>query len=248
MTSASILITGAASGLGAEFLRFYHNKETAPLIAIDLTPIDLPEELQISDRVQSFNLNVAVEKDVEQLAKNLRNRPIQTIIHCAGIRGLVPEIVKAQPNNVAAAETLEAMNPQTMIKTFEVNCVGTFNLIRALLPNLRLAAETSPNPRKCIILGSRMGSMQANAAGGGYAYRATKAALNAVVKSFSIDVPEVAFAIIHPGRVETGLVACKEEGAVSVQESVADCAQVIQGLALESSGAFVDRFGDKIEW
>jgi NAD(P)-dependent dehydrogenase (short-subunit alcohol dehydrogenase family) len=245
MTAAVVLITGAASGLGAEFLQYYHNIEYVPLIAIDLNPIKLPAELRISGRVQSLVVNVALEEDIVRLADTLRDRPIQSIIHCAGIRGLVPEIARAQPGNVGAAETLEAMNPQTMIKAFEINCVGTFNLIRALLPNLRLASKASP---KCIILGSRMGSMHTNTAGGGYAYRASKAALNAVVKSFSIDVPEVMFALLHPGRVETGLVACKEEGAVSVQESVRDCAEVIQGLTLESSGAFMDRFGQKIQW
>lgn len=95
-----------------------------------------------------------------------------------------------------------------------------------------------------------MGSVSANSAGGGYAYRASKAALNAVVKSFAIDVPGVQFLLLHPGRVETGLVAWKEEGAIDVDESVGDCLRVMKRMVEEGweSGRLVDRFGDVIAW
>jgi NAD(P)-dependent dehydrogenase (short-subunit alcohol dehydrogenase family) len=95
-----------------------------------------------------------------------------------------------------------------------------------------------------------MGSISANTAGGGYAYRASKAALNAVVKSFVIDVPHVQFLMLHPGRVETGLVEWKEEGAIGVQESVRDCMQVLSKMEEEEweSGRLVDRFGVVIPW
>lgn len=98
------------------------------------------------------------------------------------------------------------------------------------------------------MLSSRMGSVAANNAGGGYAYRASKAALNAVVKSFSIDVPEVVWCLLHPGRVETGLVEWKEEGAISVQESLVDCLKIIDGLGVERNGKLIDRFGVEIAW
>lgn len=81
-----------------------------------------------------------------------------------------------------------------------------------------------------------------------YAYRASKAALNAIIKSFAIDVPEVTFLLLHPGRVETGLVEWKEEGAVSAEESVRDCMLVIDGLESDESGTFTDRFGVIIPW
>lgn len=93
-----------------------------------------------------------------------------------------------------------------------------------------------------------MGSVGANSAGGGYAYRASKAALNAVVRSFAIDVPEVAVLLLHPGRVETGLVGWREEGAISAEESLGDCLKIIEGLEREGSGRLVDRFGEVIPW
>lgn len=65
-----------------------------------------------------------------------------------------------------------------------------------------------------------------------------------------IDVPQVQFLLLHPGRVETGLVAWKEEGAVSVEESVRDCLRVLERMREEewASGRLVDRFGEEIGW
>lgn len=93
-----------------------------------------------------------------------------------------------------------------------------------------------------------MGSISSNAAGGSYAYRASKAALNAVIKSLAIDVPEVVLLAMHPGRVETNLVGWKEEGAISAEESLVTCVRVIESVGCEGSGGLVDRFGERIAW
>lgn len=87
-----------------------------------------------------------------------------------------------------------------------------------------------------------------NTAGSAYAYRASKAALNAVIKSFSIDVPNVVWVLLHPGRVESGLVMCREEGAISAEESVGMMVPLIEMFEKGDSGRFLDRFGERIEW
>jgi NAD(P)-dependent dehydrogenase (short-subunit alcohol dehydrogenase family) len=86
------------------------------------------------------------------------------------------------------------------------------------------------------------------AAGGAYAYRASKAACNAMVRSFAVDVPEVVFVLCHPGRVRTGLVGWVEEGAGSAEESVRGLVPLIEGWGKEDSGRFYDRFGEVISW
>lgn len=57
-----------------------------------------------------------------------------------------------------------------------------------------------PAPR-VVVMGSSMGSVAGNRKGGAYAYRASLAALHAVVRSLSIDVPEVCFACVYPGEL-----------------------------------------------
>ena len=98
-----------------------------------------------------------------------------------------------------------------------------------------------------------MGSLANNApgiraAGSAYAYRSSKAALNAMVRSFAVDVPEVTWVMCHPGRVETKLVKWKEPDAISADESVEGLLPLIEGWSRNDSGNFYDRFGDTIPW
>lgn len=65
-----------------------------------------------------------------------------------------------------------------------------------------------------------------------------------------MDVPEVIFVIVHPGRVESNLVGTGviESGAVKAEESVRDMMGLIQVLKRKDSGRFVDRWGVDIPW
>ncbi|KAJ9644115.1 hypothetical protein H2201_007092 [Coniosporium apollinis] len=242
---ATILITGAASGIGLAFLRHYstssHNHQ---IIAVDRESIpSLPSE-PTGSQIIRHQVDLTSESSITALASQLNGTPIAILIHSAGIRGLVPSVEASHPNDVAACETLAVMDKPTLMRTFEINTVGTFLLVQALLPSLLLSS--SP---KVVIMASRMGSLAANTAGSAYAYRASKAALNAVVKSFSIDVPEVVFTLVHPGRVESGLVKCREEGAIEAGESVDEMLHnVIGRLDKEWSGRYVDRWGKAIPW
>ncbi|GAM89370.1 hypothetical protein ANO11243_074070 [Dothideomycetidae sp. 11243] len=168
---------------------------------------------------------------------------IDLVIHSAGVRGLVPSVEDKHPDNVAACETMEVMDVETLTRTFQINAVGTFSLVRCLLPHLKRSRGA-----KVIIMSSRMGSIGQNTSGSAYAYRASKAALNAIVKSFSIDEPTVTFILCHPGRVETKLVKSKEEGAMSAEQSVSGLLPWIERWGQADSGKFFDRFGEPIKW
>jgi NAD(P)-dependent dehydrogenase (short-subunit alcohol dehydrogenase family) len=243
----TILVSGASSGLGQAFLCAYASEPDATVIAIDRADIDV-SRIENSSNIRTLKVDVISQESISTLVDFLDSRPIDLFIHSVGVRGLVPAIENAYPDDVARAETLEAIDTDTMQRAFQINTVGTFMLIRALLPHLRQATKISGQPAKVIIMGSRMGSMSYNTTGSAYAYRASKAALNAVAKSLSIDVPELIFVVLHPGRVETGLVKCREEGAIDADESVRDMLRLIPRLEMEESGGFFDRFGDKIGW
>ncbi|OCL15267.1 C-factor [Glonium stellatum] len=237
----TIVITGAASGIGAAFLAHYASDASNSLIALDRSPIlRLPT---YAARLTTHILDITSEPALASLSQELKDVPIDLLIHSAGVRGLVPSIVQSDPGDTTRAETIETMDAETMRTAFEINTLGTFMLIRTLLPNLCSAAVP-----KVVVMSSRMGSISYNSIGAGYAYRASKAALNAVVKSFSIDVPEVIFALVHPGRVETGLVEWKEDGAIRAGESVRDMLDLIGGWGREDSRLFVDRWGKEIGW
>ncbi|KAI5206336.1 NAD(P)-binding protein [Aureobasidium subglaciale] len=232
----TILISGAASGLGRACLDAYSNDKSNTVIVIDREDVDLSTYQQHPVTIRSYLVDVTDEKSINGFAASIRNTAIDLFIHSVGIRGLVPAVENAQPESVAAAETLGVMDLSTLMHTFQVNAAGTFLLVRSLLPNFKQASAA-----KVIVMSSRMGSVGHNTTGSAYAYRASKAALNSMIKSFSIDVPEVVFVLCHPGRVESRLVKYKEEGAISAEESVA-------GWSKHDSGRFYDRFGNSIEW
>ncbi|RMD41365.1 hypothetical protein DV735_g3808, partial [Chaetothyriales sp. CBS 134920] len=180
---------------------------------------------------------------------------LDLVIHSAGVRGLVvdPSTPIRQPSDVAKAETLAVMTAATLLRTFQVNTVGTFALVRELLPFLRPCSSSSSSPplSKVIIMGSRMGSISSNtSAGGAYAYRASKAALNAIVKSLAIDVPDVCFLVVHPGRVATALCeGVREDNAMEPADVLPGLIGLIEErCSLADSGRFVDRFGEDIGW
>lgn len=239
----TIVISGAASGLGRAFLDSYSQDESNKIIAIDRESINLSEHRHHAATVQSHVVDVTDENSIASLSTKLSGTPIDLFVHSVGIRGLVPAVEDAHPESVAAAETMEAMDLPTLMHTFQVNAAGTFLLVRSLLPNLKQALDP-----KVVIMSSRMGSLGYNTTGSAYAYRASKAALNAIIKSFSIDVPDVVFVLCHPGRVESRLVKYKEEGAISAEESVAGLIPLVEHWDKNDSGEFYDRFGEPIVW
>lgn len=239
----TILITGAASGLGAAFLHAYSKDQGNTVIAIDRDQVE-----STNTRIQSHVVDIGSQESISTLGHTLKNQTIDLVIHSAGVRGLVKSIHEQKPDDVAAAETISVMDLESLIHAFHINAGGTFMLLRAVLPNLRRSRDA-----KVVVMSSRMGSVGNNeqpnrAAGGAYAYRASKAALNNIVRSFAADVPQVSFILCHPGRVETNLVICKEEGAITPEESINDMLPLIAKWNHEDSGNFYDRFGETIEW
>lgn len=258
----TIIITGASSGLGRAFFKHFANSLTSSwrVVGIDKQPWTDDTGTKHSTTYHhqgkpALNIELDVTSPAHESRRALlleidEKDPIPLVIHCAGIRGLVPQVPILNSDGVASAETLEVMDTATLMRTYQINVVGTFNILSAVLPNLRLAAKAELNPR-VVVMSSRMGSIAANKAGGGYAYRASKAALNAVLKSMSIDVPDVFFAMVHPGRVETGLVSVKEDGAISVEESLGDLMPLIESFGVDgrfSSACFLDRYGEVLPW
>ncbi len=261
----TILITGAASGLGKSFVEAYALDPTNTIYAADNSfPSTNTNPSKIfkthahltQDNINLLDLDVTDSMHVNRIPADV---PFDLVIHSAGVRGLNPECEVVDPAHVARAETLETTECSVLLDTFEINAIGTFRVLRKVVDILRGArvqkgssresggGTTRPLP-KVVVMGSRMGSVGGNRSGGAYAYRASKAGLNAIVRSFAVDVPEVAFVVVHPGRVESGLVPVEEDGAISAEEAVRDMLPLIEKLEREDSGRFVDRFGVDIPW
>lgn len=137
-----------------------------------------------------------------------------------------------------------------LARSFALNAVGPALLMKHVLPRL-------PRSRKAVFatLSARVGSIADNRLGGWYAYRASKAALNQLVRTAAVELkrrcPEALCVALHPGTVATRLSAPFAKTGLHVQTPL-DAAQrmlsVINQLSAESSGGFFDWRGESVPW
>jgi NAD(P)-dependent dehydrogenase (short-subunit alcohol dehydrogenase family) len=103
--------------------------------------------------------------------------------------------------------------------------------------------------KKIVTLTSMLGSVGINRIGGLYAYRASKAAVNAMMKSMAIDLAKahgIAATALHPGWVRTELGGPQAD--IDAQTSVAGMRKVIDALTLETAGRFWVYDGSELPW
>jgi NAD(P)-dependent dehydrogenase (short-subunit alcohol dehydrogenase family) len=102
--------------------------------------------------------------------------------------------------------------------------------------------------KKIVTLSSKMGSVDDNTSGSSYIYRSSKAAVNMVMKSLSIDLKPYGIAVVtlNPGWVKTDMGG--PNGLIDSQTSVTGLRKVIADLSLASSGKFIAYDGSEIAW
>lgn len=224
--TATVLITGANRGIGLEYARQFEAKGYT-VIGTARQPDEATELKALGVRVEALDVTDAAS--VAALAKRLDGVPIDVLINNAGIgdRG----------DTDVLATDLELFE-----RTLAVNTIGPLRVTQALLPNL------SAGTRKHIVnMSSRLGSIALNN-GKFPAYRASKAALNQVSRSLSIDLGKQGFVVVavHPGWVRTEMGGA--EAPLLPDESVRGLLALIERLAASDNGRFYDYLGAEIPW
>ena len=104
------------------------------------------------------------------------------------------------------------------------------------------------------VLSAKVGSIGDNRLGGWYSYRASKAALNMLIKTAAIELarthPKTVLAALHPGTVDSPLSApfCGAEIGRPATAAAADVLSVLDGLSAEDSGGFWAYDGKRLPW
>lgn len=142
------------------------------------------------------------------------------------------------------------IDPVHMQQAFAVNAIGPALLMKHFLPLL-----AGDGKAVFVTLSAKVGSIGDNHLGGWYAYRASKAALNQLVRTASIELkrrrPQAICVALHPGTVDTGLSSPFTKAGLDVQtpeQSAAHILAVIDRLQPADSGCFLDRFGSPLPW
>ena len=142
------------------------------------------------------------------------------------------------------------LDPAHMAKAFAVNATGPALLMKHFLPLL-------PRDGKSVFatLSARVGSIGDNDLGGWYSYRASKAALNQLVRTAAVELgrrrPAAVCVALHPGTVDTGLSAPFAKAGLEVRpagRAAERLLRVVDRLAAEDSGGFFDHRGERLPW
>ncbi|MEO7105383.1 MAG: SDR family NAD(P)-dependent oxidoreductase [Rhodoferax sp.] len=144
---------------------------------------------------------------------------------------------------------LAQLNYAQMEATFKVNTLGPALTIAHLAPLLDRGQRSV-----LAVLSAKVGSIGDNRLGGWYSYRASKAALNMVVKTASIEVarthPLAVLAALHPGTVDSALSAPFRGAEIGRQpkQAAEDLLTVLDGLQPEETGGFWAYDGQRLPW
>ena len=149
-----------------------------------------------SDKVKNLTFDFTDEQSIQAAAATLQEvGPFHLIIVATGLlqgEGITPE------------KTLRSLSMDQLRKSFEVNVFGPALTAKHFIPLL-----SRDDKSVFAALSARVGSISDNRLGGWYAYRASKAALNQMIKTLAIEVgrrfkSQIVIAL-HPGTVDTAL-------------------------------------------
>jgi NAD(P)-dependent dehydrogenase (short-subunit alcohol dehydrogenase family) len=164
----------------------------------------------------------------------LRDGPLHVVLVATGLLhdgGLQPE------------KSWRAITAANLQRSFLVNAIGPALIAKHALPALE------PQTRAVFgVLSARVGSITDNRLGGWHAYRASKAALNMLVRNFAIELrvkhPQAMCVALHPGTVDTALSAPFQANVrpgtlFTPQQSAGHLLRVIDGLDVTQSGTLI---------
>lgn len=230
---STVLITGANRGLGFEFTRQYAAAGWRVLACCrEPHTADALQKLATasSGQVTVHALDVAELTAIDHLAQELRGTPIDLVINNAGI----------YPDRRGGFGNIDY---DAWMMAFLVNTMAPLKIAEALISNLDLGTG-----KTIATLSSKMGSVDDNTSGGAYLYRSSKAAVNMVVKSLSLDLAPrgIRAVVLHPGWVQTDMGG--PNALIDAETSVSGMRTVLERLRADDSGRFLGYDGTEVPW
>ena len=227
----TVLITGANRGIGLELVRQYLEDGwrviaacRQPEKAHDLNGLASSGDLTVQP------LDVSDPRQINNLRSVVGNDPVDVMINNAGVYG---------QKNGGFGKTDAAVWEEA----FRINVVAVMKMMEAFAD-----AVAAGNRRVIANMSSKMGSMGDNGSGGGYVYRSSKAALNAITVSAARDLENKGITVLalHPGWVRTDMGG--PNALIDVRESVSGLRQVLDNVSPKQSASFLDYKGEIVPW
>jgi len=233
----NILIVGATGSIGHEFTKHYDlERNVEKIFALSRRNNDFD-----SKKIHPVIFDYNKDETFEDLIDALNNQPINTIIIATGL---------LHNKDVSPEKSVNNISVLGLNQLFHVNVFGPMLLIKKLLPLIKQSTLV-----KIIFLTARVGSITDNKLGGWYSYRSSKAALNMMIRTLSIELQRIKKENIvigmHPGTVDSNLskpfLKNVNHQILSPKESVAHMVKVIHRIKPEDSGNCFDIKGNVID-
>lgn len=217
-----VLIVGASRGIGLELVRQYR----AEGAAVTATARD-DAGLQRITALGALALRLDVASAAGVLALPVDGEAFDGVIYNAGLLG---------PRTEALQTPVQADFDAVM----HVNVLGAMRVLPQLVDGLAPGAVLG-------VVSSLMGSMSRRTNPGMWLYRASKAAVNSVLRDVSLALAGRATCVaLHPGWVRTDMGG--PEADLSVEDSVASLRRTLAALQPADNGAYLNFDGQPLSW
>jgi NAD(P)-dependent dehydrogenase (short-subunit alcohol dehydrogenase family) len=222
-----VLVVGASGGIGAAMVETLHQQRP-------------DAQIESLHRHSEPKIDFADENSIARAAQVLNQRaPFHLIINAAGV---------LHTSDFMPEKKLDDLHYAQLRATFEANTFGPALLLRYLTPLLDRQRGVM------VMLSAKVGSIEDNRLGGWYSYRASKAALNMLIKTAAIELrrtqPNSVLLALHPGTVSSSL-SKPFRGATTgrpAMDAARDMLQVINTKTPEHSGMFYTYGDEKLPW
>jgi len=189
-----------------------------------------------------FAFDLADEASIAEAAAMMRDAPPQWVIIASGVLTLA--------DGTGPERSYKRLDPAAMAEVFALNTIGPALIAKHILPLM-----ARDEGFVFAALSARVGSISDNRLGGWHSYRASKAALNMLLRNFALEMarthPLGVVAGLHPGTVDSGLSKPFQNGLPDGQLTApADAADNLLGvlarLTPEQSGRVFDFRGSEV--
>lgn len=252
------MVQGCSRGIGLEFVKqLLQKSEKGHVIATCRKPNEASGLLSLKNmfaqRLSILPMDVTDESTIEASAKSIKDRygSLNLLVNASGILS-IPDVL--QPET-----TLLKVEKSSLLLTYEINAVGPILVIKHMWPLLKAGGGTGTDRDVAVVanISARVGSIGDNRLGGWHSYRSSKAALNQLTKTVSVEFGRrkdpVICILLHPGTVDTDLSKPFQrnvpEGKLFTKEySVQKLLGIIDHAKIQDNGKFFAWDGQEIPW
>ena len=190
----NVLIVGASGGIASALIEQYCN-EGARVFAVSRAPVT---DINHSENVSYHQLAEQDDRHISEFVEQLTEQQVvlTTVVITTGF-------LHRESEGIHPEKRLEDLNEQALAAYFATNSIIPALWLKHLVNIMTKQGAT------LVCLSARVGSISDNGLGGWYGYRASKAALNMLVKTASVEykrrLKDTILVCYHPGTVDTGL-------------------------------------------